>query len=44
MRIARIVVIGVGVFLLAWVLKEVLGNNADKKTEDLVQIIRLNGV
>ena len=44
MRFVRVVTIAVAVFLLAWVIKEVLGSNAGKKTEELVQKIRMNGI
>jgi len=44
MRIARVVMIAVAVFLLAWVLKEMLGTTDAKKAEELVQRIRMNGV
>jgi hypothetical protein len=44
MRVARIVVITVTLFLLAWVIKEVFGIGGTNKTDDLVQKIRMNGV
>jgi hypothetical protein len=44
LKIVRVAAITVSVFLLAWVIKEMLGPNAEKKSQDLVQKIRLNGV
>jgi hypothetical protein len=44
MRIVRVIVITVAVFLLAWAIKEMLGSTDAKKAEDLVQRIRMNGV
>ena len=44
MRMARVIIITVAVFLLAWVIKEVLGTTDAKKAEELVQRIRMNGV
>jgi uncharacterized protein HemY len=43
-RIARIVVITVVLFLLAWVIKEVFNIGDTNKIDDLVQKIRMNGV
>jgi|WetSurMetagenome_2_1015567.scaffolds.fasta_scaffold1527422_1 hypothetical protein len=43
-RIVRIVVITVAVFLLAWVIKEVFGSGTTTKADELVQKIRMNGV
>jgi hypothetical protein len=44
LKIIRVVTITVAVFLLAWAIKEMLGPSAEKKSEDLVQKIRMNGV
>jgi hypothetical protein len=44
MRIARVFVITIAVFLLAWVIKEVFGNIGTNKADELVQKIRMNGV
>jgi hypothetical protein len=44
MRVARIVVVTIALFLLAWVIKEVFGVGAANKTDELVQKIRMNGV
>jgi hypothetical protein len=43
-RIARLIVITLALFLIAWVIKEVFGSGATNKTEELVQKIRMNGV
>jgi|WetSurMetagenome_2_1015567.scaffolds.fasta_scaffold100572_2 hypothetical protein len=43
-RIARLIVITVALFLIAWVIKEVFGPGQTNKTDDLVQKIRMNGV
>jgi hypothetical protein len=42
-RLARIVVITVVVFTLAWVLKEMFGMGESESHDDLVQKIRMNG-
>jgi hypothetical protein len=44
LKIFRVVAITVGVVLLAWVIKEMFGDNAAKKSESLVEKIRMNGV
>lgn len=44
MRMARIFVITIAVFLLAWVIREVLGHGGTNKADELVQKIRMNGV
>ncbi len=44
LKIVRVVAITVAVFLLAWVIKEMFGTSAEKKSEDLVQKIRMNEV
>jgi uncharacterized protein HemY len=43
-RVVRIVVVTVALFLLAWVIKEVFGIGDTNKTDELVQKIRMNGV
>jgi len=43
-RFARIVVITIALFLVAWVIKEVFGSGGTNKTDELVQKIRMNGV
>jgi hypothetical protein len=43
-RLSRVVVITVAVFLLAWVIKEVIGSSDGKKADDLIQKIRLSGI
>ena len=44
-RLARIMIVTVVVFTLAWVLKEVFGiGDEGKSSEDLVQKIRMNGI
>jgi hypothetical protein len=43
-RIARIIVITVALFLIAWVIKEIFGSSVTNKMEDLVQKIRMNEV
>ena len=43
-RIARLIVITIALFLIAWVIKEVFGSSETNKTDELVQKIRMNGV
>ena len=43
-RIARVVVITVALFIIAWVIKEVFGTGETNKTNELVEKIRMNGV
>jgi hypothetical protein len=43
-RIARLIVITMALFLIAWVIREVFGTGETKKTDELVQKIRMNGV
>jgi hypothetical protein len=43
-RLARIMVISVGIFLLVWVIKEVVYSGDARKADDLVQRIRMSGV
>jgi hypothetical protein len=44
LRIVRVVAITVAVVALAWVIKEMFGTSTEKRSEDLVQKIRMNGV
>ena len=44
MKIVRVFAITVGVVLLAWVIKEMFGDSASKRSESLVEKIRMNGV
>ena len=41
-RFARIIVVTVTLFLIAWAIKAVFGAGATNKMEDLVQKIRMN--
>ena len=43
-RIARLIVITVALFLIAWVIKEVFRSGETNKTGELVQKIRMNGI
>ena len=43
-RIARIIMITIVLFVLAWVIKEVFRAGDQNKMDDLVQKIRMNGV
>jgi ABC-type cobalt transport system substrate-binding protein len=43
-RLIRIVVITVAVFIIAWVVKEIIAGGDGKKAEDLIQKIRLSGI
>ena len=44
MRFARIMVISASMFLLAWVIREVLFQGDTRRADELVQRIRLSGV
>lgn len=44
MRIARIMVISAGVFLLAWIIREVVFQGDAERADELVQKIRMCGV
>lgn len=44
LRLTRIVVITVAVFILAWVIREVIGDSEGKRADDLIQKIRLSGI
>lgn len=45
MRVARIMIAAAVVFLVAWVIKAVLGDtHASRKAQDLVERIRMSGV
>lgn len=43
-RMARIIMITIVLFVLAWVIKEVFRTGDQNKMDDLVQKIRMNGV
>jgi hypothetical protein len=44
LKIVRIVAITVALVALAWIIKEMFGTTAEKRSEDMVQKIRMNGV
>jgi hypothetical protein len=43
-RLTRIVVITVAVFIIAWAIKEFVGDSDGKKADDLIQKIRSSGI
>jgi hypothetical protein len=43
-RLARLIVVAVALFLIAWVIKEVFGTGETNKSDEMVQKIRMNGV
>lgn len=43
-RFARLMMISVAVFLVAWVIKEMVYQGDAQKAEDLIQRIRMSGV
>jgi hypothetical protein len=43
-RLARIMMISVAVFLVAWVIKEMAYQGDAQKADDLIQRIRMSGV
>jgi uncharacterized membrane protein (DUF485 family) len=43
-RMVRIIMITIVLFVLAWVIKEVFRTGDQNKMDDLVQKIRMNGV
>jgi hypothetical protein len=44
MRVARIMVISAGIFLLAWVIKEVMYQGDAEKADAFITKIRTNGM